>query len=86
MRGIAIALVISFTPAVSEAFLPEAEKLCPQKFVLVTCDENAARVCQLLARGCVNVLCKASDKPERCRQECLDRYKVCRVDAGCDDS
>jgi hypothetical protein len=56
----------------------------PSNIIRVACDQSSARTCQQQATGCQN-LCDASNNPASCRSGCMDRYKNCKVNAGCGD-
>jgi hypothetical protein len=52
----------------------------------VACDTEKARACQQGAQGCQN-LCDHTNRTfyKACLDGCADRYKVCKVGAGCGD-
>lgn len=51
----------------------------------IACNQQTAAVCQQQAHGCMDNICPRSQDPEACRQGCIDRYKECKVAAGCGD-
>jgi hypothetical protein len=52
------------------------------KVIKISCDQRAARLCQQQVNGCFNI-CNASNNVVNCNSGCLDRYKECKVVAGC---
>lgn len=52
---------------------------------LAACDQTAARRCQMQVNGCYDTICKRAsrDQVRSCQLGCQDRYKECKVNAGC---
>jgi hypothetical protein len=63
---------------------PQTTNFTPRNnIVQIACNQQSASVCQQQANGCGN-FCRGTDY-QTCRQECLNRYKDCKVNAGCSD-
>lgn len=73
-----VALIFCF----SESAL-RAEIFSPARVIPIACDGKAALTCQKQAQGCMDQICPHGMDPKLCRSGCLDRYKNCKVVAGC---
>ncbi len=81
MRIFVLGLLTMFSlPAVANGLLDENHT--NRNYILIDCDKNAARLCQFQANGCFDI-CKVSNNVKNCNDGCLDRYKDCKVTAGC---
>jgi hypothetical protein len=79
-----LVLLAASATVASSGNVGRIQNFTTRDLILVACDRNAAAVCQQQAHGCDN-LCNASNNPKSCHDGCMDRYKDCKVSAGCGD-